>query len=343
MSFKNNDRGSSPVGAIIAGFITLAILAVSIPSIIGLFGAFGSADGGHITVVRNGGLFDDTSINKVLQPNSGLTYEGLWSTEHPYPVGQRNFVVSGAPGADSNEQINVQTKDGVLVGIEGTFFFQLNTDETILRKFDDKFGTRTYDIGGGNSDFAWKSDAGWKAFLNFTIGNLVQNSLREAIGNVTCPDLVPSCVLATQQAQNGSGKPPVIDDGKGNQTITIVQTAVTDALQRDIKNNLGDDYFINVNFVMSKPTLPGNIQDAINATQAAFTASGAATAKAQADTIDANTRKTVAQINADANAITQQGYSNCPVCAQIDLTKALPQGLTTYIPGGSIPLSLPVK
>jgi predicted outer membrane repeat protein len=341
MSFRGNRSGVSG-GGILAGLLALAVAAVVVANVIGLAGSGGSSDGGHVTVVRNGGLFDDTSIYKILQPNSGLQYEGQWSTEHPYPVGQRNFVVSGAPGADSNEVINVQTKDGVLIGIEGTFFFQLNTDEAVLREFDDKFGTRTYDIGNNQRDYAWNSDEGWKAFLNFTIGNFVQNSLREAVGNVSCPDLVPSCVLA-QARSTANGQPPVINDGNGNQTISNVQDAVTKALQNDIKSHLGNDYFTNINFVMSKPTLPPNIQDAINTAQAAFTASAAATAKQQADNIEAQTRKQVAQTNAEANAITQQGYANCPVCAQIDLTKALPQSITVYAPGNGSSIAIPAK
>jgi hypothetical protein len=65
-----------------------------------------------VIVVRNGGPFDDNSIRQVIQPNSSLTSTGLFSTDHPYPSTQRNFKVSAAENADSNEVINVPTKDG---------------------------------------------------------------------------------------------------------------------------------------------------------------------------------------------------------------------------------------
>jgi hypothetical protein len=40
-----------------------------------------------------------------------------------------------------------------------------------------------------------------------------------------------------------------------------------------------------------------------------------------------------AQIDAQANAARQSGYNSCSTCAQIDILKALPPGLTTYAPG----------
>jgi hypothetical protein len=41
--------------------------------------------------------------------------------------------VSGQEDADSNEIINVPTKDGVLVGVEGTVYFDVNyTDEKVM-------------------------------------------------------------------------------------------------------------------------------------------------------------------------------------------------------------------
>ena len=38
-------------------------------------------------------------------------------------------------------------------------------------------------------------------------------------------------------------------------------------------------------------------------------------------------------VDAKANAARQSGYNSCPTCAQIDILKSLPSGLTTYAPG----------
>jgi hypothetical protein len=86
-----------------------------------------------VIVVRNGGAFDDNSVRQVIQPNSSLTSTGLFSSKHPYPSTQRTFTVSGQEDADSNEIINVPAKNGVLVGVEGTVYFDVNyTDEKVM-------------------------------------------------------------------------------------------------------------------------------------------------------------------------------------------------------------------
>jgi hypothetical protein len=85
---------------------------------------------------------------------------------------------------------------------------------------------------------------------------------------------------------------------------------------------LGGPYFTNIKFVMSKAVLDDKVQGAITDAQAAF----AAVTKAQAG-------KQAAQIEAETNAVRQQGYTTCPTCADIERLRALPPGLTTYAPG----------
>jgi hypothetical protein len=301
----------------VAGLVL--IFAVLVPGIAYASG-FTKADGGHVIVVRNGGPFDDNSIRQVIEPNSGLTSTGLFSKTHAYPSTQRNFKVSGAKNADSNEVINVPTKDGVLVGVEGTFYFDVNyTDAKVMRAFDDKFGTRTYPVPGGDATYAWDDDAGWSAFLEFTLGNLVQNVLRQEIGNVECADLVASCSLAANSSAQAAAVNP---NATGNQTINQVQQAVNDGFTQDIDDVLGVPILIHPRFVLSKVDLPVNVQNAINQAQAAF-----------AGVTESQAALQRAQIDAQADAARQQGYNSCPTCAQIDIMKALPSGLTTYAPG----------
>jgi hypothetical protein len=310
-------RSTKVLAVLLAAVV--ALLVVVVPGFAFLSG-FTKADGGHVVVVRNGGPFDDNSIRQVIQPNSSLTSTGLFSAEHAYPSTQRNFKVSGAKNADSNEVINVPTKDGVLVGVEGTFYFDVNfTDEKTMRAFDDKFGTRTYPDPAGNATYAWEGDAGWSAFLEFTLGNLVQNVLRQEIGNVECADLVASCSLAANSSAQAAAVNP---NANGNQTINQVQQAVNDGFTKDVDDVLSVPILIHPRFVLSKVDLPQNVQEAINKAQAAF----AGVTESQAALQRAN-------IDAQADAARQSGYNACPTCAQIDILKSLPDGLTTYAPG----------
>ena len=147
------------------------------------------------------------------------------------------------------------TKDGVLVGVEGTFYFDVNfSDEKVMRAFDDKYGTRTYPTPGGSASYAWDGDDGWSAFLSFTLGNLVQNVLRQEIGNVECADLVASCSLAANSSAQAAAINP---KANGNETINQVQQAVNDGFTSDIETVLGVPILIHPRFVLSKVDLPG--------------------------------------------------------------------------------------
>ncbi len=301
--------------------VLVMIFAVIVPGF-AYITSFTKADGGHVIVVRNGGPFDNNSIRQIIEPNSGLVSAGLFSSEHPYPSTQRNFKVSGSQNADSNEVINVPTKDGVLVGVEGTFYFDVNyTDEKVLRTFDDRYGTRTYPVPGGSQLSAWDGEPGWNAFLSFTLGNLVQNVLRQEIGNVECADLVASCSLARNASAQAAGV-TLNPNGAGNQTINKVQRAVNDGFTADVDNVLGVPVLIHPRFVLSKVDLPPNVQAAINQAQAAF-----------AGVTESQAALQRAQIDAQTNQQRQTGYTVCPACATIDELHALPPSITTFAPG----------
>lgn len=295
--------------------------------IIGVSGpTFSKTDGGTIIVVRNGGWLDDTSIRDVVYPNSGNTWEGWHSTEHPYPASQRFFKVGNGSDADSNEVINVPTKDGVSVGVTGTFYFQLNTDRAVLEQFDNAFGTRTFDGG----KHAWDED-GWSPFLNATLGNLVQNVLRTEIGTVSCQDLVASCALAFNASATVDST-----NATGNSTLASIQDAVNKSFEADVQTNLGMPLFTGIQFVLSQVTLPQATQDAINASFSAVATQAGQTQASQG-------KLQQAQIDAQTNKTKQDGYNSCPVCGEIDLRAAIPSGITVWAPGGdlSVPAAAP--
>jgi hypothetical protein len=313
--YMRDEPTSATIAVGIVGVLVL-IFGVIVPGYAYLTG-FTKADGGHVLVVRNGGPFDNNSIRQVIQPNSGITSTGLFSSEHPYPSTQRNFKVSGQANADSNEVIQVPTKDGVLVGVEGTFYFDVNyTDERTLRTFDDRYGTRTYPAQDGALS-AWDGDAGWNAFLNFTLGNLIQNVLRQEIGNVECTDLVASCNLAKNAAAQAAPT-----NANSNQTITNVQQAVNDGFTKDVNAVLGVPILVHPRTVLSKIDLPTNLQDAITKAQTAF-----------AGVSESQAAQQRAQIDAETNKARQSGYTVCPACAVIDELHALPPSITTFAPG----------
>lgn len=315
MAYGNN-RG--PIAVFWTGVASVVVFVIALL----LAWPFTSTGGGEIGVIRNGGFFDTHDFRQVVQPGSSLTWTGWASVEHDYPASQRNFVVSAAPNADSNEVISVPSKDGVQMGIEGTFYFDLTRDEAMLGRFDDKFGVRTYPVPRANDtpdqEYAWKSEEGWNAFLNFTIGNLVQNDLRQEVHNYRCSDLLASCALA----QNG-GNPAAVAV-TNTDTIADIQNKVAEQFGKDVTGALGEPYFTNVHFVLSKVALPPGVQKAVEDAQSSF---GAVT-KAQADL-------QAAQIQAQVNAKKQEGYNACPACAEQDNRRAIPPQITVWAPGSN--------
>jgi len=285
---------------------------------------------GEIAVIRNGGPLDNNRIRQIVQPASGLTWIGLFSTKHTYPVQQRFYTITANPGAGDRTGVDVEnlpTADGVEVGVEGTVYFSLNADPEVLRTFDDKYGTRRYRGADGVYRYAWEDDAGWSTFLDQIVRPVISNDLREQIGNFPCAELQASCALV----QNGGNIQAVTAaTGKSNLNIAKIQDSINTSLVQDLTSTLGGGFITGVRFNLAKITLPAKVQEAINQAQAAF----AAVTEAQA-------RVQQAKADAEANAQRQAGYQACPACAQIDTLKAIPPTVTTFAPGAGFAITAP--
>src|SRR3954452_23548635 len=93
---------------------------------------FQRQDIGHVGVVRNGGPLDGRSIRQILMPGSGVTWAGWYSQDpHEYPA--RGVVLLYTVTSDATrgdrpgvDVVNVPTRDGVRVGIEGTLYYHFS-------------------------------------------------------------------------------------------------------------------------------------------------------------------------------------------------------------------------
>jgi uncharacterized membrane protein YqiK len=316
-------------GVVVGGIVLLVAL-------IALRTGFDKTAGGEIAVVRNGGPFDNNQIRQVVPPGSGLTWIGLYSTMHRYPAQQRLYTITSDPqrGARMDaDVVRTPSSDGVDMGIEGTLFFSLNLDQETMKAFDEKFGTRGFRAGEDRLLYAWDSYEGWSAFIDAVMRPVIDNNLRIQINSFRCSELVSSCALLQNSGAaqpGGLPAPPTANGQQNNTNIAKVQQAVNDSLPRELHDVLGGDFFVNIRFNLVRITLPQAVQDAVNKAQAAY----AAVSEAQAKVISA-------QAEADANKKRQEGYNACPACAQIDMIKALPPGVTTYAPGAGV--AVPVR
>ncbi|SEG91494.1 Regulator of protease activity HflC, stomatin/prohibitin superfamily [Nonomuraea solani] len=308
--------------------IALAVIGtlIAIPLLIGVIGGLERTSGGEVAVVRDGGPLDDNKVRQVIDPGSGLTWVGLWSSTHPYPAQQRFYTITAdarratALGVDV---VTVPSSDGVNLGIEGTLYFTLNLDQDTLKRFDDKYGTRTFRAQDDQSLYPWDGDEGWSAFFGQAVRPVIDNALRGQIGTMRCAELVSSCALL----ESASLKPQ-----DGNASIAKVQEAVNASLARDLPATLGGEFLTGLRFTLVKVTLPVEVQQAVDRSLAA----SAAVSEAQA-------RVAQAKAESAANQARQDGYDKCPACAEIEKLKSLPQGITVYAPGNPQSVVVPAR
>lgn len=309
--------------------LTIALIIgtlIAIPTLIGAVGGLESTEGGEVAVVRDGGWFDDNQVRQIIDPGSGLTWTGMWSSVHAYPAQQRFYTITADAKRATNlgvDVVTVPSSDGVNLGIEGTLYFTLNLDHDTLKSFDDKYGTRTYRAQDNSSPAAWDGDDGWTAFFGQAVRPVIDNALRGQLGNMRCAELVPSCSLLESSA---------LKPQDSNTNITKAQNAVNATLARDLPQALGGEFFTGLRFTLAKVTLPGEVQQAVDRSLAA----NAAVSEAQA-------RVAQAKAESAANQARQEGYDKCPACAEIDKLKSLPQGITVYAPGNPQSVVIPAK
>lgn len=298
-----------------------AAVVIVVGAILGVVGGVDgmhSTEGGQVAVVRNGGMLDKRDVRQVIPPASALTWAGWWSDVHTYPAQARFYTITG--DSDRGERtgvdvVNVPSKDGVSLGVEGTVYFTLTPDATVLAKFDDQYGTRVFTGLDKKTRHAWDDEEGWSTFLDAIVRPVIENDLRQALAKFRCADLLSSCGLVQSAAAVAA------PGGK----ITEVQAEVNRSLPQEIKRTLGGEFLTGVSFNLTKLTLPEAVQGAVDSAQAAYAEVSKAQAKVKA-----------AEAEAAANRARQQGYNMCPACAKIDIMKAIPPGVTTYAPGSDV-------
>jgi regulator of protease activity HflC (stomatin/prohibitin superfamily) len=312
-------------GLAVASIVALAITSAGL--IAGV--RFARQDAGHVGVVRNGGPLDDRAIRQILQPGAKITWTGLFSQDaHEYPAARVVLfytVTSDARRGDRREVdvMSVPTRDGVMVGLEATVFFHFvgERDLTLLRRFDQTFGTRKFAIAGTNTMvYPWDGDDGFGAALDATFRPVLDNDLRTEVGRFACSDLVASCTLVRRVA----AEEPVsaAERSQANSNIAAVEDRLGRSLRSDLATTLGGDYFRDIYVRIGRVTLPGTVQGAVDQVHAQYVAVNAAKARARQARFEAERNRTLAD-----------SYNLSPALARIEYIRAAPKGSTIVLSG----------
>ena len=302
------------VGGVI-GFIVLLVVIIG--------GTFHAPPAQKISVIRNGGPFDNHNIREVVVPGSGMSWVGMFSDVRSYPdrTIQRFYTISHEEG-EGFAPVSVPTKDGVKVAVEGTLYFNTVFDgsaegQEAAADFDSQFGTRTFaQVGGGDPKHPYDGDDGWLAFLNAIVKPVVDSELRAAIGTFNCSQLIASCSLAANVSRAEDADNTALN-------LERVQDDLNTRLARAIDQTLGREYLDNYQFRLAAITPPEAVQTSIDRVQAA---------RAQVSEAQAQVQR--ARLEAEANRERAAVYRDCPACAAIDQlreAKNLPAGTNIYI------------
>lgn len=313
------------VGLTIAAFAVFIALLVVVTSI-----TFVRTDGGHVAVVRNGGPLDNNKIRSVVQPASSRKYEGMLSLKHEYPASQRYYTIAADAGGDRPgvDVFTSSTSDGTTVGLEGTVQFTLNTDEVALKKFDDRFGTRTFPVAGSPNELIhpWEGDKGWSTFLDAVVRRQVlDNALRLEIQSTKCADLVPSCVYVNADL-NSLKQGTVNKQANGqlaNANLARIQANISKELQTDMDNTLGGHFLIIGRFNIARVTLSPAVQAKIDEANGAKVDVQKQALVADQKVAAANGERRSNEARAAGIKALNAAYRGSPVKGQIDAIHAL--------------------
>lgn len=346
--------------------IAVAVVIAAIVGLVIAWNGFNRAEPGFVTVVRNGGPFDDRSFRQILAPNDGMTWTGLQSTLSDYPTTERfDNVRPGQFGADpgagdslDTDFYRTRTKDGIDVGIQGQWKYFLNTDPKVLEQFDTTYGQRTYAVPGTDDRVKVSDgDQGMAVFIASQVRPVEQEALRQGIGDVNGEQLDPSIALlkaATADPAKAAEAAAALATAPSNgQTFTTVSDAISTAFTNRINTQLGGAYLTNVRFTLQAINIAPDTQDTINRVRTVSAQVAEANANAAKLVADSTGRAQAAFQDAQAQVERQRGYSSCPTCAEIDRINAngLAQqranealkgsGIQVYAPGastGNLPL-----
>jgi regulator of protease activity HflC (stomatin/prohibitin superfamily) len=283
-----------------------------------------------VAVVRNGGPLDNRRIRQVMPSGSQLTWTG-WFSQAPrlYPARhvQVLYTVTGDPARGDRsgvDVINVPTRDGVQVGIEGTVFLHFVgvEDPALLERFDNTYGYMDFTAADGQELRPWEGDAGFQAMLDHVFRAVLDNDLRQEVGNFDCAQLVASCGLIAQGTRTVQ-----VGTTDTNASISEIQDSINASLESDLTDSLGASYFRDIRFRIAHVRLPGNVQTAVDDVQAKYAAVNSARAELRQ-----------ARYKRRRNDLLGQTYRKSPELAMIDAVHAAPPGAQVIISaGGSSP------
>jgi hypothetical protein len=134
----------------------------------------------RVGISYGGGPIEGVHFQKIVQPGSGLFFNGLMDSLYLYPSDQVSYIVSkqvGVGAQKGSDSISAPTKDRVLVVYQLAVYFKLNIDK--LREFHEQLGLR----------YQAYLTPGWNRLINSTFRQQLESALQVETRKVDVGDL----------------------------------------------------------------------------------------------------------------------------------------------------------
>jgi regulator of protease activity HflC (stomatin/prohibitin superfamily) len=248
------ERTAPPPPSTIARALGLIVLATLGVLLLLFLQGWKAVPGDMIALHYSGGPIEGQRFQRVVPPGTGTRFYGLLEKVYHLPATQLNYIMSkAAEQGDANrpEFVGAPTLDKVTVQWETATYFELNTDERVIRQFFEQICLhyRCTDLSPGG---------GWE--------RMVADTVRQQI------------VAAIQAESRRYTSDEIYAD---RETLLDIQEEIGSTLKDRLNSVLGGEFFCGpgsgragalecpgFTFLIKEVTVPQNVQDQYNANRA---------------------------------------------------------------------------
>jgi regulator of protease activity HflC (stomatin/prohibitin superfamily) len=218
---RSGERSGTPLrlplkrrGVVILVLVLVPILVIALlPTVAG---AFKKTPRDKIGISYGDGPIEGVHFQRIVEPGSGLFFNGLFDKLYLYPADQRNYIVSKTKNLGStkrSDSIIAPSRDRVPVEYQVAVYFKLDSDR--LRDFHEELGLKYS---------AYTSD-GWDRLMQDTFRQQIENALQAETRRYDVADIYANAELLAQ-----------------------IQDEVQGSLKERLASALGEDYFCGPKF-----------------------------------------------------------------------------------------------
>jgi regulator of protease activity HflC (stomatin/prohibitin superfamily) len=201
-------------GVVILVLVLVPILVVALFPVVA--GAFQKTPTDKFGISYGGGPFEGRHFQRVVEPGSGLFFNGWFDEFYLYPADQRNYIVSSVKGQGSTQRsdaIVAASRDRVPVTYQVAVYFKLDSDR--LRDFHEQLGLK----------YKAYTSEGWERLIQDTFRQQIENTLQAETRRYDVADIYANADLLAQ-----------------------IQSEAQRSLKERLVRALGEDYFCGPKF-----------------------------------------------------------------------------------------------